>query len=333
MSVMMFKFFFLVLFTSVVLLAADTSLASKLKSQHLTVAKESLKKNSELIGLIADTESMDQKEKQEWLTKLPKLAEGQSDRLLDILRTEKQKLAEAEKQYQEESHALDIKHSREWIEKFDEILKSPDEPKPNQEFLLSGLEMIDFYLANAKADEPLMDKMLTITDTILSDQNLSIADRAHTHTTTFQVHGMYSDFAHLSQKQEHLNLAIESYKQMDTSDERLRQHIGKLLMALSYVNVCRGDFEGAIRAADETILFSTEAEPYVMTNKAHALMFLGKTEEAKALYARSLAAKQRDDIIEGLGSDIEDFKVLKLPEQGIVVIESVLNDALKKGKK
>jgi hypothetical protein len=37
--------------------------------------------------------------------------------------------------------------------------------------------------------------------------------------------------------------------------------------------------------------------------------------------------------IEGLGSDIEDFKVLKLPEQGIVVIESVVSDARKKGKK
>jgi len=312
-----------ILATSVLLIAAQPSLSTKLKSQHLSVSKESLKKHTELITLIADTESMDQKEKQEWLTRLPKLAEGQTDRLLDILRTEKQKLADLEKQYQEESHQLDIKQSREWIEKFDEILKTPDAPKPNQEFLLSGLEMIDFYLANAKADEPLMDKMLTLTDTILSDQNLSIADRAHVHLTTFQIHGLYSNFAHLSQKQEHLNLAIESYKQMDTSDERLRQHIGKLLMALSYVNVCRGDFEGAIRAADETILFSIEAEPYVMTNKAHALMFLGKTEEAKALYARSLASKQRAEIIEGLESDIEDFKVLKLPEQGIAQIENV----------
>ncbi|MFA6145017.1 MAG: hypothetical protein WC691_09450 [Sulfuricurvum sp.] len=323
----------IVLFTTAILAASNGNIQSRLDQQKLTVPSGMMKKHSELIGLIADTDSMDANEKQYWLKELPNLADGQIKRLLDVLRTEKQKLDALDKQYAEESHALDIKQSREWIEKFDEILKSPDELKPNQEFLLSGLEMIDFYLANAKADEPLMDKMLTITDTILSDQNLSIADRAHTHTTTFQVHGMYSNFTHLSQKQEHLNLAIESYKQMDTSDERLRQHIGKLLMVLSYVNVCRGDFEGAIRAADETILFSTKVEPYVMTNKAHALMFLGKTEEAKALYARSLAAKERDDIIEGLGSDIEDFKVLKLPEQGIVVIESVVNDARKKGKK
>lgn len=324
------KLLFSILITSALLIAAQPALSTKLKSQHLSVSKDSLKKHTELITLIADTESMDQKEKQEWLTRLPKLAEGETDRLLDILRTEKQKLADLEKQYQEESHQLDIKQSREWIEKFDEILKTPDAPKPNQEFLLSGLEMIDFYYANAKADEPLMDKMLTITDTILSDQNLSIEDRAHTHTTVFQIHGMYSNFAHLNQKQEHLTLAIELYKQMDTSDEHLRQHIGKLLMALSYVNVCRGDFEGAIRAADETILFSTEAEPYVMTNKAHALMFLGKTEEAKALYARSLAAKQRNDIIEGLESDTEDFKGLKLSEQGIAQIESVWKSAKKK---
>lgn len=325
--------FLSLLITSVVLLAADTSLASKLKSQHLTVAKQSLKKHSELIGLIADTDSMDANEKQYWLKELPNLADGQIKRLLDVLRTEKQKLDALDKQYAEESHALDIKQSREWIEKFDEILKSPDEPKPNQEFLLSGLEMIDFYLANAKADEPLMDKMLAVTDTILNDQNLSIADRAHVHLTTFQIHGMYSNFTHLSQKQEHLNLAIESYKQMDTSDERLRSLIGTLLMRLSYVNLCRGDFEGAIRAADETILFSTEVEPYVMVNKAHALIFLDKTEEARPLYARSLSSSAHDEIIEGLGEDISDFRTLKLPEQGIAVIESVVNDARKKGKK
>lgn len=322
-----------ILVTSALLIAAEPTLSTKLKSQHLSVSKNSLKKHTELITLIADTESMDQKEKQYWLTALPTLADGEIKNLTTILLTEKQKLADLEKQYQEESHQLDIKQSREWIEEFDEILKTPDAPKPNQEFLLSGLEMIDFYLENAKADEPLMDKMLTITDTILSEQNLSIADRAHTHTTLFQIHGMYSNFAHLSQMQEHLNLAIDSYKQMDTSDERLRQHIGKLLITLSYVNVCRGDFEGAIRAADETILFSTEAEPYVMVNKAHALMFLGKPEEAKVIYARSLASKQRAEIIEGLGSDIEDFKVLKLPEQGIAQIENVLKSATTKGKK
>lgn len=322
-----------ILVTSALLLAAQPALSTKLKSQHLNVSKESLKKHTELITLIADTESMDQKEKQEWLTRLPTLAAGQTDRILDILRTEKQKLANLEKEYQEESHQLDIKHSREWIEKFDEILKAPDALEVNQEFLLSGLEMIDFYLANAKADEPLMDKMLTVTDTILSDQNLSIADRAHTHTTVFQIHGKYSDFAHLSQKHEHLNLAIESYKQMDTSDERLRQHIGKLLMTLSYVNVCRGDFEGAIRAADETIRFLPKAEMDVSINKAHALMFLGKTEEAKALYARSIASKQRTEIIDGLESDTEDFKVLKLPEQGIAQIESVWKTTTTKGKK
>lgn len=319
-----------ILLTSALLIAAQPALSAKLKSQHLSVSKESFKKHTELITLIADTESMDRKEKQYWLTALPTLADGEIKNLTTILRTEKQKLADLEKQYQEESHQLDIKQSREWIEEFDEILKTPDTPKPNQEFLLSGLEMIDFYLANAKADEPLMDKMLTLTDTILSDQNLSIEDRAHTHTTVFQIHGMYSNFSHLNQKQEHLTLAIESYKQMDTSDERLRQHIGKLLMALSYVNVCRGDFDGAIRAADETILFSTEAEPYVMTNKAHALMFLGKTEEAKAIYARSFASKQRDEILEGMKEDIEDFKTLKLSEQGIAQIESVWKSAKKK---
>jgi hypothetical protein len=313
-----------ILVTSVLLIAAEPTLGDKLTAKNLNVSQESLQKHSELITLIADTESMDTKEKQYWLSELPHLAEKQSDRLLEILRNEKQKLANLEKEYQEESHALDIKHSREWIEKFDEILKTPEAPKPNQEFLLSGLEMIDFYLSNAPADEPLMDKMLTLTDTLLNDQNLSISDRAHAHTTAYQIHGMYSDFSHLSQKHDHLGRAIEAYKQMDTTDERLRQHIGRLLMALSYVNVCRGDFEGAIGAAEEAVLFFAEAEPYVMVNKAHALMFLGKTDEAKALYARSLGSPVRDEILEGIESDLGDFRGLKLPHSGVEGIAALL---------
>jgi hypothetical protein len=57
----MHRIFLIVLFTSVVLLAADTSLASKLKSQHLTVAKQSLKKHSELIELISPISPISQK--------------------------------------------------------------------------------------------------------------------------------------------------------------------------------------------------------------------------------------------------------------------------------
>ena len=174
------KHLFSIVATSVMLLAVEPTLQRQLKSAHLHVAPKALQDNEELVTLMVETRSLTTKEKQYWLTALPTLADEQINHLTTILRTEKQKLAELEKQYQEESHQLDIKHSREWIEKLDELVTRPQGEKPRLSFLLAGLDMIDFYLANGNIDEPLKKKMLTVTDAILSHKKLSAKDKAHT---------------------------------------------------------------------------------------------------------------------------------------------------------
>jgi len=328
------KLLFLIFITIVQLIASEPTLSDLLKSNNLTVNDESLKTQTELISLIIDTESMDKDEKQYWLNELPNLADEQISGLLKILHTEKEKLSNLEENHKEELHQLDIKHSKEWIEKLDEIITTQNAPKPEQEFLLSGVEMIDFYLSNTKADDNLLGKMLTITDTLLLDQNLSLQNRAKTELSVYNIYEMYGNFRYLKEKQKHINLAISSFKQINLLEEHLEDDtIGRLLVRLSYINLCLGDFEGVIKAADESILFYPDAAHIVMVNKAHALIFLGKIKDAKALYKDSLTDSRKEEIIKGIGEDIADFKTLKLPTTGIGHIETIWKSAkMKKGK-
>lgn len=67
----------------------------------------------ELLDLISKTESMDDEERAYWRETLPKITPDQRARLKEILVTEKRKLDELERKYQEEMRRLDEKHKRE----------------------------------------------------------------------------------------------------------------------------------------------------------------------------------------------------------------------------
>jgi uncharacterized protein YsxB (DUF464 family) len=73
-------------------------------------------KYPQLVNLIKDTESMDDNEKQYWFDVLPTMSDEQVDRLFAILQSEKDKLDELEKKYQEEIRVLNEKHLIEWQE-------------------------------------------------------------------------------------------------------------------------------------------------------------------------------------------------------------------------
>jgi tetratricopeptide (TPR) repeat protein len=91
------------------------------------------------------------------------------------------------------------------------------------------------------------------------------------------------------------------------------------------VNVCRGDFEGAIKASDEIVTLDQDIKTFLMINKAHALIFLDKIEEAKALYKKAINDSNKDVVIKGLESDIKDFKKLNFPADKIAYIEEILD--------
>lgn len=66
--------------------------------------------------LMADTESMDDKERKYWKELLVSMTFEQKYKLLDILSTEKRKLFELEIKYQSEISELNKKHAEEWYE-------------------------------------------------------------------------------------------------------------------------------------------------------------------------------------------------------------------------
>ena len=84
----------------------------------------------ELVKLIISTDSMDDNERQYWFDILPSMTNEQIDRLFDILDTEKRKLYDLEKKYQDEIKNLNEKHLIEWQDfQFKEASKKIKEEK------------------------------------------------------------------------------------------------------------------------------------------------------------------------------------------------------------
>lgn len=73
-------------------------------------------KYPDLIELIKATESMDDQERQYWFQILPVMTAEQIAKFKNILVTEKQQLAELDKEYEEELNRLNEKHLLEWKE-------------------------------------------------------------------------------------------------------------------------------------------------------------------------------------------------------------------------
>ncbi len=81
-----------------------------------TILDEIQQKHPRLIELVLATESMDDSERQYWFDILPSMNADQVQRLYDILETERRKLDELEKKYQNEIESLNQKHMTEWQE-------------------------------------------------------------------------------------------------------------------------------------------------------------------------------------------------------------------------
>lgn len=81
-----------------------------------TISDEVQAKYPELVRLVIATESMDDNEKQYWFDILPSMTDEQVDRLFNILETERAKLEDLERKYQEEIKSLNEKHLIEWQE-------------------------------------------------------------------------------------------------------------------------------------------------------------------------------------------------------------------------
>ena len=97
------------------------------------------------------------------------------------------------------------------------------------------------------------------------------------------------------------------------------------LLELSWYRLFAHDFRGALAAADRAIAAQPDMLPAVM-NKAHALMFLGRDREARALYARY---KGQD--VKGYGQweavvrdDFKEFEKRGLKSRQIAEMQALL---------
>jgi len=68
---------------------------------EFNIQDESYNENKYLIKLMLNTQSMDDEERKYWFSILPDMSEGQIKRLFNILETEKKKLEELDRKYQE----------------------------------------------------------------------------------------------------------------------------------------------------------------------------------------------------------------------------------------
>jgi cellulose biosynthesis protein BcsQ len=87
----------------------DGSAASDDSVVTLSIPKALQEKYPELIGLIRQSESMNNKERQYWINIIPVMTEPQTNNLLQILRTEKKELAAIDEKYANQVEAITTK--------------------------------------------------------------------------------------------------------------------------------------------------------------------------------------------------------------------------------
>ncbi len=84
--------------------------------EKFAIPKIVREKYPDLIELIKVTESMDDQERQYWFQIMPVMTPEQIEKFRGILITEKQQLAELDKEYEDELNRLNEKHLLEWKE-------------------------------------------------------------------------------------------------------------------------------------------------------------------------------------------------------------------------
>jgi len=121
------------------------------KPEKFAIPKMVREKYPDLIELIKVTESMDDQERQYWFQIMPVMTPEQIEKFRNILVTEKQQLANLDKEYEDELNKLNEKHLLEWKEfetkeKSKAIkeaeAKSSEEEKKMEEDLLAKLSNV-----------------------------------------------------------------------------------------------------------------------------------------------------------------------------------------------
>ncbi|MCC6643466.1 hypothetical protein IT411_01845 [Candidatus Peregrinibacteria bacterium] len=86
------------------------------KPEKYAIPKLVMEKYPDLVELVKTTESMDDQEREYWFQIMPIMTAEQIEKFRNILITEKEQLAELDKEYEDELNRLNEKHLLEWKE-------------------------------------------------------------------------------------------------------------------------------------------------------------------------------------------------------------------------
>jgi tetratricopeptide (TPR) repeat protein len=126
--------------------------------------------------------------------------------------------------------------------------------------------------------------------------------------------------------------AATQLKLAEAQEKAEREKAGKpgpgtanALLELAWFRLFARDFKGALAASDRAAALSPD--PIYVTNKAHALMFLGRSREARALYRYYKSQRVVKDgklWEEGILGDFEEFEKRGLKHRQMAEIKTLL---------
>jgi tetratricopeptide (TPR) repeat protein len=129
----------------------------------------------------------------------------------------------------------------------------------------------------------------------------------------------WDKIAYVEQNQENFADALQSYRSSLTIRQQLAaldatnkqaaddlQYVIGWIGGLAYSAILGRDFSTALQCADEALSLAP-GQLWLYTNRAHALMFLGRTGEARALYLKYRGQKINDQGDTWDAAIIKDF--------------------------
>ena len=107
-------------------------------------------------------------------------------------------------------------------------------------------------------------------------------------------------------------------------DNTLQKKLPGAYGTLEYYELLIGNFEGALKSASKGIALNA-SETWILTNKAHALLFLGRTDEARTIYQtiRSIKLNDKQTFSQAV---LDDFKLFREKGFGIPAMDQIEKD-------
>lgn len=245
---------------------------------------------SELVTLIANTESMDDNEKQYWFDIMPSMTDSQIRGLFEILETERKKLEALEIKYQQEIAALNKKHTREFLN--DSIIRfNKSKKESDRKDIITSASYV-----YKNTDTNLVDERVQLLETILKYANKY--DELQFDVINQQLASAYnkqgkSDKAY-TYTLERLKIIEQRYAKKEFDRKKYEERMAGACLVASWYALILKKYDKAIYYANYGLKIAP-TDLALETNLAHGLLFSGHAHEAMDIYKRNFGKKVNDE--------------------------------------